>query len=713
MFIRLRGATFDPRAGEPTIAAALRASAQAGTEIYLVQFAGPIREEWKAAAEQAGARLYGYIPDYALIARIDAAAVARVRALPPVRWVGAYHPAYRLDPALARAASDARAAVVIQTLPDADLGALAARVAAWGGTVAGRSASALAGYLRVELPSSRLNDLATQPDVLWIAPDMPAELFNDIGGGQIMRASQVRQSLGLYGAGQIVAVADTGLDTGNANDIHADFEGRVVKGYCLGRPDPCDWSDPHAHGTHVAGSVLGSGKASGSNPAAHQYAGSFAGVAPEATLVMQSIMAEDGSLRGIPEDNGDLMRQAYADGARIHTNSWGGPTGGNLLAPTYGGYVETSQQVDQAAWEHKDVLILFAAGNQGVDANGDGVVDPDSIGQPGTAKNVLTVGASENLRPGDNGGCSWGACFSDYGANPIADDDVSDNASGMAAFSSRGPTDDGRIKPDIVAPGTNVVSARSRHPLAGSGWGEYNASYIYEGGTSMATPLAAGAAAVVREWLTDVKGIARPSAALMRALLLNGAADMNPGQYGLGAAQEIPSRRPNTVSGWGRVDLAETLVPAGRTVWFADDNAGVVTGASAMYTLSVGAAGSQTRQPLRVTLAWTDYPGQPSAAKALVNDLDLEIVGPDGTRYVGNQGLYAPGQCLRENTWDACNNNEGIVIPNAAPGKYTIIVHGAQVALGGRQPFALAASGDSLPRHTVEWFTGYLPLAAR
>jgi hypothetical protein len=903
--IRLKSVTFDPGAGEPVLAHALRSAPESGPGTYLLQFGGPVQEAWKTAAAQAGVTLYGYIPDHAFIARMDAGAVDQVRALPFVRWVGPYHPAYRLDPTIASAQTAGGLTVEAQTLPEADLDALGQVIAGWGGVVEGQAASPIAGYLRARLPAARLSDLAARDEVLWVGRYSPPQLFNNIGGGQIMRANEVRQSLGLFGAGQIVAVADTGLDLGNPSTIHPDFQNRVVKGYCLGRPSPCDWSDQNGHGTHVAGSVLGSGKASGSDPAAHQYpATSFAGVAPEARLVMQSIEDAGGSLGGIPDDTGDLMRQTYADGARIHTNSWGGPTGGSSQFPQYGGYVADSQQVDLAAWEHKDMLILFAAGNQGGDANGNGVVDPDSIGQPGTAKNVITVGASENQRPTDNGNCTWGACFSGFGANPIADDLVSDDANGMAAFSSRGPTDDGRIKPELVAPGTNIVSALSKHPSAGTGWGAHsNPNYAFQGGTSMATPLTAGAAAVVREWLIRDKGIPTPSAALMKSVLINGAADMSPGQYGTGSSLEIPSRRPNNVTGWGRVDLREALdPPAPRSIWLVDNTAGTATGGTATYSLDISAtqaqaaatheprsvarlsqssagplSGSgevspqasaqlvqnggfenstlapwdtlgspaldpavkhggaqsvrlggyngaddevqqtlsipanatdvtidfwykldtvevlagfdefcyglwdvafqteyakncgdfallgnqdwthevysltagqranvagksvvlvlyvttdivdpsqawfddvalnvtapdggttpsptattppaQSGDPLRVTLAWTDYPGEPSAAKALVNDLDLEVIGPDGTHYTGNQGLYSSGQCLRDGKWDACNNVEGIIIPRAPAGRYTIVVHGAQVAQGGRQPFALVASGNDL-----------------
>jgi subtilisin family serine protease len=591
--IRLKAATFDPLADEPQVTQSAPALVH-GVGTYLLQFQGPVTEAWKADAARAGARLYGYIPDYAFIARIDAADLAQVRGLPSVRWVGPYHSAYRLDSELHASSSGAQR-LVVQTFPDANLTALAAQIGAWGGTARGSAANSIAGYLRAELPSARLADLAARPEVVWVGPAVAPQLFNNVGGGQIMRANEARENLGLFGAGQTVAVADSGLDTGDPSGLAQDFGGRLIKGYCLGRPSPCDWSDPHGHGTHVAGSVLGSGAASGSTPGSHQYPDdAFAGVAPEASLVMQSIGDSQAQLTGIPEDEGDLMRQAYGDGARIHTNSWGGPTGGTSLNPEYGGYVPPSQQVDLAAWEHQDMLILFAGGNEGSDANGDGVVDGDSIGQPGTAKNVLTVGASENLRPDANGGCTWGGCFQGFGAAPLADDDVSDNADGMAAFSSRGPTDDGRIKPDIVAPGTNIISVRSRHPGAGIGWGEYNSDYIFQGGTSMATPLAAGAAALVREWLTRVKGVESPSAALLRSLLINGAVSMSPGQYGSGATREILERRPNTATGWGRVDLIESLAPpAPRTIWFADNQSGLSTGESASYQVTVGAPAAE------------------------------------------------------------------------------------------------------------------------
>jgi hypothetical protein len=85
-----------------------------------------------------------------------------------------------------------------------------------------------------------------------------------------------------------------------------------------------------------------------------------------------------------------------------------------------------------------------------------------------------------------------------------------------------------------------------------------------------------------------------------------------------------------------------------------------------------------------------------TASKALVNDLDLEVIAPNGTHYYGNMGTYSSGHsCLRDGKWDSCNNLEGVIIPGAEYGTYTIVVHGANVP-SGPQPFALAASGDQL-----------------
>jgi hypothetical protein len=516
-----------------------------------------------------------------------------------------------------------------------------------------------------------------------------------------MQVDPVWQNRRLFGAGQVIAVADTGLDTGDVAAMSPDFAGRIVATHILSTV-VSDWGDGLGHGTHVAGSVAGAGVQSGANPAAGEYSGSFAGVAPEAGLVIQAFDAvpATGAIIGLDPDYYHLFAQAYADGARLHTNSWGDPTGpASNPEAEFGGYPFGAQRTDQFVWEHPDMTIFFAAGNSGKDGtpielfpgvsiclDGNGVIDEDSLFFPGTAKNVITVGATESDRStGGFGSLPWlglGFCFA---AAPVASDSIANNPSGMAAFSSRGPTDDGRLKPDIVAPGTNIVSNKSHYPGATSLWAphETNAHYVYSGGTSMATPLAAGTGVLARQWLVE-QGLTNPSAAALKATLLNTTADIAPGQYGAGSSQEIPFARPNSVAGWGRVDLGFIDAPSPYSLWVDDHTAGLATGETVNYT-SIPARPLEVvddSQPLRVMLAWTDPPASLSAAAQLVNDLDLVITGPDGVTYYGNG--VAGG--------DRINNIEGIIINNPPTGQYQLQVQAFNVPIAN-QPYALAVAG--------------------
>jgi subtilisin family serine protease len=367
-----------------------------------------------------------------------------------------------------------------------------------------------------------------------------------------------------------------------------------------------------------------------------------------------------------------MFNQAYTDGARLHTNSWG-------AAANFGAYEKMAATVDQVMFDKEDLLILFAAGNSGVDKNKDGRIDANSIGTPGTAKNALTVGASENL-------LSVGGIQKKIGelkpspenwpSSPITDSRLSDDVNGIAMFSSRGPTADGRTKPDIVAPGTNILSVKSQQKGAEVLWGAYNNDYVYSGGTSMACPLTAASAAIARQFLIEKMAQVKPSAALVKAYLLHTATEMFPGQYGeVGAnrGQEILTLRPNNDEGYGRVNVAEVVTLGTSGSLLIADSKGVATGETETAKFLVAKSGH-----LVVNIVWTDAPGSVNASKSLVNDLDLEVVLADGKVLSANDQI----------------NNHSFVQGTVGAGEVTIRVKGVNIPMGksGKQPFALVAS---------------------
>ncbi|MFM0670232.1 S8 family serine peptidase [Paraburkholderia sediminicola] len=659
--ITINGISVDPVANHPALAAAHLLSADSSASDYiLVQAKQPLVQAQKDELAHLGVTILQYVPEDTYICHYPATDLTPVRALPFVAWANVYMRGFKVHTSLRPGAKGSVSGNLLALMPPDTLSkdsvtvdvvlheqvsadAVRAKIAAAAGLdptqlQVGRH------KVRLTVPRRRLAALAAVDEVRHIEPYIAPKLANNVARG-ILRADDAQTGHSLEGEGEIIAVADTGFDKGDTGDVHPAFTGRVLKLYSLGRPNA---SDPNGHGTHVAGSVLGDGVLADGTL--------IRGTAPKAQLVLQSLLDSNDSLGGLPADLHDLFTGPYHDdGARVHTNSWGSPAAGD--------YTSNASEVDDFVWNFRDCVICFAAGNDGADSQRRGVIDNGSVGSPGTAKNCITVGACENMRPDfvDPAhillyGGGWPG---DFPENPIHDDPVASNPNGMVAFSSRGPAVNNRIRPDVVAPGTAILSTRSR-VATGDGWGlSPDPLYFYDGGTSMATPLVAGCAAVVRQYLKS-QGIARPSAALVKAMLINGATVI-PGQY---TPPEVGAP-PDASQGFGRVDLAATVGPyaAGETVTFKDEIRTLDTGAEAHTTQAVNVNG----RTLKVTLVWTDAPGD-----ALQSDLDLIVRTADGQERHGNM---APGSA----DFDRSNNVEQVVWTGVPSGNVDIVVRAFRV----------------------------------
>lgn len=665
--IEINGIAIDPEQQAPALASADLISDDSSTSNYiLIQTNQPLDRQQKSELANLNVTILEYVPESTYICHYSPSDLNAIRALPYVVWANIYLQGFKIPPALqaipstakvmnmldgmatARSMSQDTTEVEIVLHDDVSGSAVRDKIAA-AAKLDPTELEVSNKKVRLVVQSRYLADLAAIDEVRHIEAYIPNQLHNNIAL-RIMKADVTHSHAHLEGANQVVAVADTGFDKGSTTDVHPAFTNRVLKLYPLGRSTA---NDPDGHGTHVAGSILGDGSSS-------VLGGAIRGAAPKAKLVFQSVLDSRGGLGGLPIDLNNLFLPPYRDdGARIHSNSWG--------SNAKGSYTASAKEVDEFVWNHRDLTICFSAGNDGSDSNKDGSIDAGSVGSPGTAKNCITVGASENDRPSftfpgglNKYGQGWPRNFP---AEPIASDPVASNPDGMVAFSSRGPTRDRRIAPDLVAPGTAILSTRSRDVLgAEPGWGKSDDPlYFFEGGTSMSNPLVAGCAAVTREYL-QAQGIAKPSAALIKAMLINGAKDIT-GQY-------MPSETgaiPNNSEGFGRVDLARTVDPSSQDeeVQFWDEDSSIETGEEKKIVVAVDPA----TPLLKVTLVWTDPPGE-----TLQNDLDLIVRAANGQERHGNMD-----PSLIE--FDRINNVEQVNWANVPAGDVEIVVRAFRTAL--------------------------------
>jgi len=521
--------------------------------------------------------------------------------------------------------------------------------------------------------SKTLIDLAKRPEVA-VVEQVEAPRLCDEPARTLLGLVRKNKNLGLTGAGEIIGVADTGIDK-----THVDLLKRIAGVSAWGRKN--DVSDPEGHGTHVAGCAVGDGTASN---------GEVVGAAPEAKVFFQSILDDKGTLGGLPDDLGELFKEAYDNGARIHNNSWG--------AFSFAGYSNTSLEVDRFVVANPDMLVVIAAGNDGIGiprtasavmSAANGFVDWPSVAAPATAKNGLTVGASRSSRTtGGYAELTWNDAWPDrYPHAPISTERISSDDQCLAAFSSRGPSNDWRIKPDVVAPGTDIAAARSKDAPLHKFWGAYpkNKLYGFMGGTSMAAPYVAGCAALVREWYRKQAKWDTPSAALLKATLINGTQRIS----GNDSIAELAGD-PNFHQGFGRIDMSSTvpspLSPKLKLVfddtWKDASRVFIKDNQQFRYRVKVN-----KNLPLRICLTWTD-----PAARALQHILTLLVDNAAQTKWVGNARV--PSRLnIAGDTPDPNNNVQVVRIENPPPGEYTIVVNANSLNIPP-QAFALVVAGD-------------------
>ena len=634
--VRLANRTLEIKASSPfpKVFAQHQTPSVRGTLPYLVICAEPVSKVAREQVAACGAHVLGVVSARVLLVETDEASLTKIASngmftgaceLMPPAGACELMPPDKVSAELASA--DGEVDVTLVPLAEADVPAVSNAVVA----VGGRILATPAGRVRAHILAGQVGELAARGDVRWIERYAPAKLLNDVAvnPGLLNVRKAWAAPHGLTGAGQIITVSDSGLDTGSTNTVMADFQGRVN----LVRTVPghnCYTCDIHGHGTHVAGSLAGNGALSG---------GAIRGVAYAATLNVWQGLGSDGCVYA-PDRLDDLF---HPDQARypsyIHSCSWGDKAGGL--------YTDFCSQFDDWLWNHPDTLAVCAGGND----------YPQRVCDPGCAKNTLCVGATKSLR-----------------MTGVDHPNNSDNPAEIAYFSSPGPTQDGRIKPDVCAPGTYILSTLStKASKADLGWGTYsaNAHYTYNGGTSMATPLVAGCAALVRQWLVERRGFAGtpPTAALMKAILTGGAHDM----FG-DAGTNVRSAAPNGQEGWGRVDLGETLYPSNRSVRLVD-RIPFAAGSERVWRVETTRAA-----PLDVQLVWIDYPGVQGGG-GLVNDLDLVVSNRvTGAAWWGN-GVVGG---------DRTNNVEGVRIASAPAGTYDVYVRGVTVSYDSTEGGAAA-----------------------
>ena len=476
------------------------------------------------------------------------------------------------------------------------------------------------------VPRTRIAELASADEVSWVEPALPRLVEANNSNRALVQADTLQAApYGLTGSGVGVLL----YDAGTARSTHFDFGGRLT---------PRDLTPMSAHATHVAGTLGGSGVASG---------GTLKGMAPGVT--MESYGYENDST-GVPyyTNPGDL-EEDYADAIAftdvdLANNSLAPNIDGMGLPCTIqGDYGVICSLIDGVVTGSlgAPLTVFFANGNErlGTRCDVEGFPGYYSVSPPATAKNHITVGA------------------------------VNSNDDSMTIFSGWGPTDDGRLKPTVCAPGCQTSGDFGVSSVSATS----NTTYVVNCGTSMATPTACGIAALLlQDYRVQFPG-PDPINSTVKAFLAHTAVDGgNAGpdyQFGYGSIRGQSAVDSMRLGNFREATLAEQ-------------------GANVRWSVTVAPSAPE----LRLTLAWDDPPAAPNVFDTLVNDLDLVVRDPLGTQHhVWTLDPLDPAAPAVQTGPDRVNNIEQVLVVAPIAGTWTVEVRGHEVA-EGPQTFSLVSS---------------------
>jgi len=604
--------------------------------LWIVQLIRPDARVLEKLCADFGCEVIDYVPDSAWLVRGSSAALEQIEESPAVRWVGGEPASWRLGESLITNWLNLPLSLdlVLQPASDLDEIDIAILLEDLLRLNVGEVSCDVILCRLTELSASnvqgqqaQLSTIAMDGRIIFSEPLLELRTFNAQAAVDIGLTSVItNHNSGLNGSGETIAILDTGLDSD-----HIDFGNRVLSVRTSFSYDQSGDDTNSGHGTHVAGTLIGDGTGDSS----------AAGFISGALLHMYALEYDISGSIAKTGSTYDIMRDSRIQGARIGVNAWG--TSSDL-----GQYNLESRSLDVFANDYPDYIPVFAVGE-------DPMQGSNAVAPPSTAKNVFSFGASDG--------------------------------SAVANFSAHGPVLDGRIKPDLVAPGVNICSTRAeeaRYPAGNACASGLHANgdplYMSISGTSPATAVGAAGAALMRQFLREEAGIVGPSADLVKAALINGAQD-------LGAADI-----PNPSEGWGQIDLDRSMYPAdgALSTWY-DNTKTLDPGYGFLYNYDLDMS-----QGIDITLVWTDAAGSstaPQSQSRIVNNLNLQLISPDGTViYHGNN--FVSGASVSGGSADTVNNVERIHIPSGVGtinGQWTVkISH-----LGGStQQFAIVVTGN-------------------